>query len=244
MSTQADNPSLAELEHEMAALRSLTGREAPEPVDDDLLASLRAKVDEDVAAEVGLVAKLRALPTPQRVGLVAGVTLLFTLVSGLAMPRPDLAQYPEVRMALILGLMAALCGWALWRILRPLHLPRPSPIADRILLVLGVLAPLAFALWPMPTMAHAEHAGSFVGRAMGCLAFGSALGIPVLGLAIVLRRARVDGAAVAALAGVAAGLTANLGLQLHCPIHDPAHLVVAHASLVLLLAPAAILWRR
>lgn len=244
MSSHSDNPPLADLERDLAALRELAAAPDDHGPDDDVLAALRTRIEADQEAEKGLLGRLRSLPTTTRRLVAGAVALGFTLLSGLLLPRPNLGQYPTLRMALILGAMAVLCGVAVWRILKPLHEPRPSATADRVLLVLGVLAPVLFACWPMPAELRHEATGTFVGRAMSCLAFGGVLGIPVLGLAVAMRRARVDGAAVAALAGVAAGLTANLGLQLHCPATDPSHILVSHASLVVLLAPAAALWRR
>jgi hypothetical protein len=70
------------------------------------------------------------------------------------------------------------------------------------------------------------------------------LGLPVLLVAFAVRRAEVDGAALGALAGVAAGLTGNLALQVHCPITHTAHLLIGHATLIIVLGTAAFLWRR
>lgn len=76
-----------------------------------------------------------------------------------------------------------------------------------------------------------------------CIGFGGATGAAILALAFLMRRAQVDGAAVAALAGVAAGLTGNLTLQLHCPIVDPTHLILAHAMLLVIFGAATAMWQ-
>ncbi|MEM9695925.1 MAG: NrsF family protein, partial [Myxococcota bacterium] len=212
---------------------------------DLMLASIRDEVQTSLEGEAGWLGRLRALSTPARLGLVVGVVVALTALIVVTTPRQDLSEYPVLRMAMILVVLGALAATASWRLLRPLHLPRPSAASDRVLLVLGVLAPVVAALWPMHEHVHVHEASvGFLESAFRCSAFGGLFGLPVLGLAVVLRRARVDGAAVAALAGVTAGLTANLVLQLHCPMTDPAHILVGHVSLVLLLAPVAAFWRR
>ncbi|MEZ4443218.1 MAG: NrsF family protein [Polyangiaceae bacterium] len=236
----------ADLERELEACRDLLGQhlaeEEPRP---DELSALRSGVEGAVAKEQGLVASLRALATPVRIVLLVTAMVGLGAVSGIASPRPDLDSYPGLRMGLVLALLILLTGAASWRLLRPLHLPSPSVLSSRLMLLGGMLAPFVIALVPL----H-DHAGATPGSGVAfavacgkCLGYGSLFGLPVFGLAAALRRSDVDGPAVAALAGVAAGLAGNAALQLHCPIIDPAHLIVGHGLLLLVYGALASRWR-
>jgi hypothetical protein len=76
-----------------------------------------------------------------------------------------------------------------------------------------------------------------------CAAYGAAMGAPILAVALLARRTSVEGAAAAALAGVAAALAGNLVLHLQCPNTDVSHQLVAHCGLLLLLpAVVALAW--
>lgn len=243
MSVQADIDP--ELESELSACRDIAGALEPQ-IETAELSRMRKGLDASLAQERGLLASLRARPTSQRIALMMAVTLLVVVVSLMATPRSDLASYPIARMVGVLAVLGGVTSAAAWRLLRPLHLPRPSVASDRLLLVLGVLAPVIAALWPMHAHlgAHPGEGGTFIARCAGCMAFGASMGLPILLLAFALRRARVDGPAVAALAGVSAGIGGNLALQVHCPITATSHLMGGHAMLVVILGVAAALWRR
>jgi hypothetical protein len=235
----------SEIAREMAACRAGVPEAADtEPSLDDL-APLGRRVEEELAREVTGVATLRALRTPYRVLLVLAALALVVLLAVAVAPRADLASYPRGRMALSIVLLSAVAAVASWRLLRPLHLPPPPLWSSRLLLIAGVTLPCVLAALPLD---HAgANAGTGAGFAVGCgkcLAFGGALGFPALLLALLLRRAPVDGAAVSALGGVAAGLAANVALGLHCPVSDPAHIVSGHALLVVLLGGVAASWQR
>jgi len=243
MATSSDIDSLApDMAEDMRAARDLLRGQENEPPSLD---ALRRRVDADLEKETGLLAGLRARPTAQRIGLVLTLIAVMVGITAGVTPRTDLADYPALRMAVVLLVLSGVTSAAVWRLLRPLHLPKPSITSTRLLLVAGVLAPTVAALWPV--YGHVgNEAGEGLQFALGCgrcAAFGAVMGAPVLALATMLRRARVDGAAVVALAGVSAGLAGNLTLQLHCPITDPAHLVLAHAGLALVLGVVALRWR-
>jgi hypothetical protein len=245
LSAHADSFS-PELEQDMKACRELTSPTAlEEPVSAEELAPIRDVVKSQVAEEVGLVSRLRALPTWQRIAMAFALSALVTIATAIATPRADMALYPSGHMLALLAAMATLTFAASWRLLRPLHRPPPSAWSGWALLVMGVAAPFIMSLIPLAHEGAAAGAGAaFAVGCAKCFGFGAALGLPVLLLAFLARRAHVDGAAVAALGGVAAGLTGNLTLQVHCPITDPHHLLLGHASLLVLLAGAAALWRR
>jgi len=236
-------PIPAELQSDLDALEELAGKgEGDEELDLD---ALRHDVDALLDEERGFLAELRSRGTGQRIAIVVAAVVLISVGTVLATPRTDLATYPLGRMIAILVALGLLTGMATWRLLRPLHLPPPSPTSNRLLLLAGLLTPVVVDLIPL----H-DHVGgaagegmSFVTACLKCFGFGGVTGALVLVVAFMMRRARVDGVAVAALAGVAAGLTGNLTLQLHCPIIAPAHLLLGHAMLLLVFGAATALWQ-
>lgn len=232
----------AELQRDMEALEGLARDGEVSEADLD---ALRQDVDQLLDAETGVGAELRARATGQRITIVVAAVVLLCVGVGVGTPRFELTSYPVIRMAAVLGLLGALTAVATWRLLRPLHLPPPSVTSSRLLLGAGLLIPFVIALIPV----H-DHVGGPAGEGLGfavacfkCLGFGGATGALILALAFLMRRAAVDGAAVAALAGVAAGLTGNLTLQLHCPIVDPTHLVLGHAMLLVVFGVATARWQ-
>lgn len=240
--TQPADSLEPELQRDMDACRVALGGGMGEPID---VGSLRQRVEHDFAAEQGFVARLRAMRTSHRVMLMLALVAAVVVANVALTPRVDFAAYPSGRMAFALALLASVTAGASWRLLRPLHAPPPSLWVSRLLLVAGVLLPCALSMIPMGHVGAAAGEGSqFVVGCGKCFGFGAAMGFPVLALAFFARRAHVDGAAVAALAGVAAGLTGVLALQVHCPITDPLHLLIGHALLVAALATATALWKR
>jgi hypothetical protein len=209
------------------------------------LAELRGRIAADLEGEKTFLGRLRALKTIQRTALVIGMMIVVTVLTVATTPRHDLAAYPMGRMAAALLVLAFVSGAASWRLLRPLYAPPPNVWVSRSLLIMGVLTPVVLALMPLDHAGGAAGEGAAFAAACGkCLGFGGILGLPVLVLAFLVRRAHVDGAAIAALAGVAAGLTGNLTLQVHCPITEPTHLLLGHALLLAVLGVGAALWKR
>ena len=76
------------------------------PAHDPLAAGVHARI----ASERGWRAWLRALPTPVRLALGAGVLALLGVGVGAGAPRSDLDAYPA---ALLIGSLAALAALAL-----------------------------------------------------------------------------------------------------------------------------------
>lgn len=246
MSLQHDNldPS-GELDEEIQSCRQLAGTALDEqPISEAEVASVRHRVDGDIAADGGFKGMLRSLRTSRRlltvVLLAAGLTSLATL----AVPRVDLSDYPRDRMIWVMALFAVLTIAVGWRVLRPLHKPAASRWLGPVLLLVGMAAPFVVALLPLqysgvPTGQGAE----FAAHCAKCLTFGTVLGVPVLLLALAMRRTKLD-TPTAALAGVAAGLTGNLTLQVACSTTDSPHLLLGHAMLMVLLGGAAALWQQ
>lgn len=214
--------------------------------DDDqaLLSSLWAELSPRVEAQdASWLGRLRALPTPARVLLAAAAVLLAALFSVAFTPRPELAQYPVGRMALVLGTLAVLAVLIVRMALRPVHRPQPAA-RSVLLLVAGALsATLAFALAPEAhtLLPHTVPAPgqSLWERARPCLLFGLGTGLPVfLALHALDRGARY----AAWLATAALGLAGNLALQLHCPLTGADHLAAGHASVGFVALAAVALW--
>jgi hypothetical protein len=229
----------------MAACQKLVSRGSGDSPD---LGPLRRDVDRLLAGERGVLAWLRSLPTGQRLAMVlfmAVVTAIAALAVLPANPRPGLEVHSPERLAVTLAALFLLTAVATWRLLRPLHQPPPPRWQSALLVAAGLFMPVVLALAPHGASAQehaviyaAEEGATFLRNSLLCFTFGAVLGLPVLVVAMLLRRADIDGAAVAALAGVAAGLTGNMALQLHCPNTTPKHLLLGHATLLVALVAA------
>lgn len=197
--------------------------------------ALWSRVQGDLQAEQGMVARMRAWPTSVRVGLAAIVAAIVPALSLVLQPRPDLAVYPPARLLLDVLLFAIPAALALWISLRPLHrraLPSWSSVAA---VGAAALAMLVLVLLPE---AHRDHVASLQGRgedfgalARACFVMGVACGIPAL---VWLRLSSRDAgrrAITGALAATAA-LAGGLAVFLHCPIVAPSHLLAGHATVL------------
>ncbi len=247
MNSPSEDLSLAGLEEDMAALRDFAGLEKEEE-DTGVLApssldKLRGDIDELIGRDEGMLGYLRSRTAGQRVFFVALVAVAATGAALAMRPIEHLTGAGMWCFAAMLMLVATITVLACWRLMRPLHLPPANRWVGNLLLLTGVALPFLMAF----TLNH--EAGKPVGtgalyykQCAMCLALGLVLGLPVLGLALLLRRAKVDGAAIGALAGVAAGLTSYLTLHVHCTISDPAHVVGGHASVLLVLTVGAAVW--
>jgi hypothetical protein len=175
---------------------------------------LEAQLRATLAAERGVRATLRALPTSARIGLVLlGAALLaaYPLLLG----RPSSAESTLiVPFALSLLLTAA----ALLRTARA-----RAPWQSRALLTLG--AALPSLLW-LARGGSAEAAGN----ALVCFAYGSLFSLPLLSLFVVLERRDRLPPADAALLGASLGLFAAIILELECASRHLPHLLAGHAS--------------
>jgi hypothetical protein len=198
---------------------------------------LFALVEKDVKAEVGVRARLRALPTSTRFAVLLGVAFLPALGHWLFDRRADLAQYsPSLfwGVALLFGAVLVLGARAL---LRGAGAPVRSPWHDRGLALLLLLAPGAAALLA-PLGAGSPEAAEALGSPSTCFTWGAAFVVPlVLGYWLFERRDTVPARSLVA-AGALAGLAANMLLHAHCGSANPAHLLLGHASIGLVWAVA------
>ncbi len=208
------------------------------------LEALFAQLQRAVGAERGPRARLRALPTWLRVGLVLAVAgALGALAAGRFM-RPDITAYPAGRMALALISIGALLAASLWLALRPLQLASVAPWVPATA-ALGSLLWLG-ALYLLPPVHEATGwsrnpagLGPTLARALPCMVIGLGLSLPFL---LLLRALDRGGTRRPLLMAAAAGLLANFVLQLACPVTAPVHMLLGHMGVaVLLLAGAAAL---
>jgi len=184
--------------------------------------------------------RLRQLPTSARFLMAMIVLALIVGMSSLMWPRPDMHVYPIVRMSVVLVSLVVLIASAVKLATWPMHRPEPpSTLSWGLLIVGGVVAPVALAALPPAHLAHAASLGGtgadFWPDAARCFSFGTALALPVLILMRMLDRSAHGSWWRAGLAAVAAGLAGDLALQLHCPVTGSWHLVVGHASVVVIL---------
>ena len=250
MTSAANNPDLAALEQDMAAVRLLANLDAEHDVDGPptsgplSLDQLRLSIDGAIARDTGAIAQLRSLSVAQRLLLVVALATAITAAIMLTGPTDNLSGTGMWRAGVVMLVVAVMTVLTCWRLLRPLHLPPANRWVGYGLVAVGVLLPFLMAWALRHDGGQAAATGSaFFKQCAVCTTFGAVLGLPVLGLALLLRRAKIDGVAVGALAGIAAGFTGFLTLHLHCTISDPIHVMGGHASVLLVLGGAAALWR-
>ena len=192
------------------------------PFESDLFAKLEA----DVAQETGLRAWLRSRPT--RLRFVAAVlsVLLVVGLGGALHQRPDFAEYPLARLALLLGVYGAVILIAFGK---ELYLSaRRGSLSDHVGLFVGALA-LPFLIAFAPATEASRHAGPE--GALGCFMYGALLTLPTAALLWAFDRDDRPSLRTVCLSAVALGLSANLVLELHCPSGNAQHLLLGHASI-------------
>ena len=219
-------PHCSELFENDARLgRSLAQAALPEVPPGDLF----ALVERDVSREVGLRARLRALPTRLRAGILVGVVGVLRGFQLLLHRRPDFAEYsPGLFWAIAVALLVALVLGALL-VMRGASAPLGSSNRERGLAVALLLAPaLAALLAPLGTSSPDATAWA---DPSGCFSYGAALVVPLVVLYWLFERR--DSVPLSALmtAGALAGLAANLLLHAHCSSANLPHLLLGHASI-------------
>jgi hypothetical protein len=218
--------------------RSLAQAVGPEVAPGDLF----ALVERDVSREVGLRARLRALPTWLRASTLVGVATALLWFQLLLRRRPDFTEYsPSVFWAIAGALLVALVLGAL-RVLRGASAPLGSSGRERGLAVALLLAPALVALLA-PLGARSQDATAWADPS-GCFSYGAALVVPLVLFYWLFERR--DSVPLSALmtAGALAGLAANLLLHAHCSSANLAHLLLGHASIGAVWALALrLVWR-
>lgn len=196
---------------------------------------LFAQVDRDVGQEVGMRARLRALPTRVRVGALTGVSAALFVCQLALRGRPDFAAYsPGVfwGCAVLLG-AAGLAGTV--ALMRGTSAPA-RPYRRERLRALALLALPALVALLVP-FGSPSAAATWSGP-VACFSYGAALAAPILLLYWLLERRDDVPLTVLLSAGGLAGITANLLLHARCPSVHLGHLLLGHASIGVMLALA------
>jgi hypothetical protein len=204
----------------------LAGAVLPEVEAGDLF----ALVERDVKAETGLRARLRALPTPLRLGSLLGVALVVVAGHTLMEPRQALGgpYSPAALWSLLAALLAGLFLGARW-LLRGVS--AASGGRERSF-ALGLLAlPALVALLSPLGAARAPEALEAWGNPAECFGYGALSGLPLLVMYWLFeRRDRIPLSALVS-AGALSGIAANALLHCHCASAHLPHLLLGHASI-------------
>ena len=205
--------------------RSLAQAVLPEVEPGDLF----ALVERDVTREVGLRARLRALPTRFRAGTLVGVAGALLGFQLLHHRRPDFGEYsPAMFWAIAVALAVALVLGA-WRVMRGANAPLDSAVRERGVAVALLLAPVVVALLaPLGTSSLDARAWA---SPASCFSYGAALVVPVVLLYWLFERRDAVPLSALVSAGAMAGLAANLLLHAHCSSANWGHLLLGHASI-------------
>lgn len=194
---------------------------------------LFAKVDADLSHDVGLRARLRALPTRLRVAALVAVGLMLPALQLLMHPRDDLGDYSHTVFGLIAALLLVALAYGARRWARGASAPLHSAEQDRSfafsLVALPALVALVAPMGAHPSSAPQDPAAAW-GHPVLCFSYGALLVLPfVILLWLFERRDRVP-LSVQVSAGALAGIAANLLLHTHCTSAHLGHLLLGHAS--------------
>ncbi len=206
--------------------RRLAGAVLPEMEPGDLF----ALVDRDVQREVGLRARLRALPTRVRAGALLGVAVALLVFELLLRRRPDFAEYsPAVFWGVVLVFGGALV-LGVRRVTRGPSAALGAEARGRSVAVALLVAP-ALASLLVPFGSGTPEMAATWGNPAACFSYGAALVVPFLLLYWLFERRDVVPVTVLVSAGALAGIAANLLLHAHCPSAHLGHLLLGHASI-------------
>lgn len=207
----------AELGHNLAAQTS-----AALPFPEDLF----GQIEQKLARESGPRAWLRSRPSRLRFALVLLPLLLVLLAGGILRERADFAQYPLLRVVLLLCVYGVAIALALGRELS--ESPRREPLGDYLgLLAFALLVPFLAAFAPATETSRLAGAGG----AVGCFSYGALLTLPIAALLWAFDRDDRPSLRTVCLSAAALGLSANVLLELHCGNGNAQHVLLGHASL-------------
>ena len=216
---------------ELFAADAQLGRRLSEAVLPEVDAGeLFALVARDVQGEVGLRARLRALPTRVRALGLVGVAFALLAYQLLENLRPDFAAYSAAVFWGVAVVLAVALGTGAWRVLRGASAPLGAAGRERWLALALLLLP-ALAVLVVPFGAASPEAFAGWGNPVACFSYGAGLVAPFLVLFWLFERR--DGLPLTVLvsAGALAGIAANLLLHAHCPSAHLGHLLLGHASI-------------
>lgn len=191
---------------------------------------LLALVERDVAAETGLRARLRALPTNLRVAGVFSVTLAIVGWHALMRPRPPLGgtYSPAAWWPLLAALLAALFFGSRW-LLKGVSSAVSGRERFSSIALLGLPALIAL-LSPLGALEHPEALSAW-GNPGVCFSYGALSGVPLLVLFWLFERRDRLPSTVLVAAGALSGISANALLHCHCASANLPHLLLGHATI-------------
>lgn len=210
-------------EHDAAVGRGLAAQASVAlPFEDDSFGVLERRIER----ESGVRAWLRSRPSRLRFFLVLVPLLLVVLAGGVLRQRADFAQYPALRIVLLLCVYFVAIALAFAKEL--FEHPRPGALSDYVGL-LGFAIAVPFLAVFAPATELSRNAGPQ--GAFGCFAYGALLTLPLAVLLWALDRDDRPSLRTVCLSAAALGLSANLLLELHCGNGNPLHVSCGHASL-------------
>lgn len=187
---------------------------------------LFGQIEQGLARETGLRAWLRSRPSPVRFVFSLLMVVLAVAVGGMLRQRADFAQYPTLRMILLLGVYFVAIALAFAKELS--ELPHGNPVREYLpLLAFSLAVPILAAFAPATEISR--RAGSE--GALSCFGYGALLTLPVALLLWAFDRNERPLLRSVCLSAAALGLSANLLLELHCESGNPMHVLLGHASL-------------
>jgi len=185
-----------------------------------------AQLERELAQETGPRAWLRSRPSRTRFMLVLLPVLLAVIAGGLLRQRADFAEYPLLRIVLLLCVYFVAIALAFAKEFS--ELPRPAPLHDYLgLLCFALAVPVLAGFAPATEASRHAHPGG----ALACFAYGALLSLPIALLLWVFDRDNQPSLRTVCLSAAALGLSANLLLELHCANGNPTHVLLGHASL-------------
>lgn len=209
------------------------GQGAAQAVGEQAWRSLAAAM----AADERPVARMRSWSTGRRLAVGLAVAVAVPLLVLLVSTRVDLPHVPMLRWFVELAALVTIVVAGSTLALRPLQRHREPAWVAWVGLI-GAAVTIVLAMLPA---AHHDHPASLMGagddvwrKAAGCLAFGTLCAVPTwLGLRMLARDGDRLGANAGFVAAVAAAVAAA-AVMVHCPIVHRTHLLLGHASVLLL----------
>jgi hypothetical protein len=208
------------------------------------VAAMRGDLEQLLQAESrDPAARVRGMPTRLRMLGVMGAVLLTACVVAATWLRGNWHSYPDTRMWVTLGSLAAVLGIAVRQLFRPLT-SIEKPGYELSALLGALLLPVVLALVPHEEAVLTSPASPIV-AAGKCLLLGLALGFPsavflLLGLRAPITEALGSDLRSLWLSAGVMGLVGNLVLQVHCALTASDHLLFGHATVSL--AWLGVLW--
>ena len=195
---------------------------------------------ETVQAKPTLLSRLRELPTPRRIGLAVGSTLLLVVLLIAVMGARGGLDGTSVmlRVGITLFGLAVLAASVFAVALRGAH-QRPLGWRGWTLVAAGVAVPLALSL--LPALWH-DHTPTTEVLVLGCNVIGCVTGFAAAIIVWIFQRTTTPVTMRVLASAAGGGIVAFAMLQVHCPADNVEHLIVGHSLVgVLLVAAAALL---